>query len=431
MKINAKGLLAISPLIVFLALFVVVSLIAGDFTKMPVSVAFLTATVYALATTKGLSLPDRIRLFAHGAGTGKIIFIIMIFVIAGAFAKSAEAMGCIDATVNIMLSFLPPNCIYISLFLAGCMVSTATGSGIGSIVALGPIAVGVGTATGGNMPLLCAIVVCGAMFGDNLSFISDTTIIATSTQGCEQRDKFKVNLWMALPASLITIAIYFFMGKDMPTVDIHQEVELIKVVPYIFIILFSIIGVNVMVVLFSGTILCGVLGLILGEFDFYKWMEAVDSGINGMSSMAIIVLFAAGLLAIIKYNGGIDLIVSACTRHVHSRRSCEACIALLTAMMTACTSNNTIAIVSASTIVKELSLKFGVDPRKAACLMDTGSCIALELLPYSMHLLVAAGFAGIAATSMIPYVFYAYLLLFFLIIAIIFNIPRLKPMKQA
>lgn len=421
-----KGIIAISPLILFLVFYVAAALFAGDFSKVPITVIFLFSSVYAVAITKGLSVPDRGRIFGRGAGATKVMFMVLIFLTAGAFSSCAEAMGCISSTVNIILSVLPARYIYVSIFLAGCLISMATGSGIGSIVALGPIAVGVGEAIGGNLPLLCAIVVCGAMFGDNLSFISDTTVIATSTQGCELKDKFKVNLWIAVPASILVILLYIYLGRYIPEIQMEGTGQFIKLLPYIAVITLSIIGIDVLVVLLSGTALCGVMGIAMHSFDFFGWMSAIDKGLMSMSSIVIIVIFASGLMALISYNGGIDFIVSLCTRFVKSRRSAEFCIAALSGLMCLCTSNNTIAIISISSIVKEISIKYGVDPRKAASLMDSSSCIVLELIPYSAHLLAAGALASISAVTMIPYMFYPPALLFFMILSIVFNIPNLK-----
>lgn len=420
MKIN-KGLVGLSPLLFFIAFYLIASIVAGDFGKVPVVVAFFFASIYAVAITKGLSLPDRVRTYGRGSGKTKVMFMLWIFFLAGTFAKSAEAMGCIDETVNCILTVLPSKLVYLSIFVAGCFISFATGSGLGSIVAVGPIAVGVAQACGTSMPLMCANVVCGAIFGDNLSFISDTTIIATTTQGCQPRDKFLANLKIALPAALVTAGIYLFLGRGLEPVSVSESVNYVKIIPYLVVIVLSVIGTDVLILLLSGTVLCGIMGMAFGDFDFYGWLAALEQGITGMGSLAIIFLMACGLMEVVRYNGGLDYLVSICTKFVRGRKSAEACIALLSGLVCACTSNNTIAIMSVSQVVKDLSDKFGVEPRKAASLMDSSSCIMLELLPYSTHLLAAAAFAGITASSMIPFVFYPFTLLVFLIISIIFS----------
>ena len=429
MKIN-KGLIGLSPLLFFVLFYLTASLIAGDFSKVPVVVAFFFATIYAVAITKGLSLPDRVRTFGRGAGTTKVIFMLSIFFIAGAFAKSAEAMGCIDETVNALLTILPSNLVYLSIFVAGCFISFATGSGLGSIVAVGPIAVGVAEACGTSMPLMCANVVCGAIFGDNLSFISDTTIIATTTQGCQPKDKFRMNLRIALPAAIVTAVVYLLLGRDMQPVAVPDSVHFIKIIPYLLVIILSVLGCDVLVLLLSGTAICGIMGMVMGDFDFYGWLSAIEAGINEMGPLAIIFLMASGLMALVKYNGGLDFLINVCQRFVHGRRSAEFCIALLSALVCACTSNNTIAIISVAQVSKELADKYGVDPRRAASLLDTSSCIMLELLPYSTHLLAAAAFAGISAAKLIPYVFYPFALLLFLILMILIG-ERKPKAKQA
>lgn len=426
---NKKGLIGLSPLIFFLVFFLVASIVAGDFSKVSIIVAFFFSSIYAVAITKGLSLPDRVRVFGRGAGTTKMMFMVWIFLCASGFASCAEAMGCIHETVNCILSLLPAQYIFASIFIAGCFISMATGSGIGSIMALGPIAVGVAHTTGADMSLMCAIVVCGAMFGDNLSFISDTTVVATSTQGCQLKDKFYVNIWIALPASLVTIAIYLILGSHFDYTSTITSVDYIKIIPYIAVIIMAVSGVDVLILLLTGTLLCGIMGMAYGTFDFYGWMAAIEKGMAGMGSLTIIILLAAGLMALITHNGGMEFIIKFSQKFIRGRKSAEATIAVLSAFTCACTSTNTVAIITIGPVAKEISKKYGVDPRKSASLMDTSSCIIQELIPYSIHLLSAAALGGIAVTTLIPYVFYPFALLAFLILSIIFNIPRLKKSK--
>lgn len=428
---NKKGLFGLSPLIFFLVFFLGASLICGDFSKVSIIVSFFFASIYAVAITKGLSLPDRVRIFGRGAGTTKMMFMVWIFLCAGAFSSSAEAMGCIQETVDCILTLLPAQYIYVSLFIAGCFISMATGSGIGSIVALGPIAIGVAVTTQSNVSLMCALTVCGAIFGDNLSFISDTTIIATTTQGCELKDKFKANMWIATPAAIVVAIIYFILGKGVDIPPINATVEYLKITPYLLVIIMAIAGVDVLILLLTGTLFCGIMGICYGDFDFYGWLTAMEKGMCGMGNLLIIVLLAAGLMALINHNGGIEYLASTCTRFVKGRRSAEAGITILSALTCICTSNNTIAIITVAPTVKKISEQYGVDPRKAACLMDTGSCIALELVPYSTHLLAAAALGGVSAATLLPYVYYPFALIIFLILAIVFTFPRLKPLAQS
>ncbi|MBQ0085546.1 MAG: Na+/H+ antiporter NhaC family protein [Prevotella sp.] len=423
---DKKGLLGISPLIVFVLFYLGSALIAGNFTSMPIVVAFMVSVIYAVCITRGLSLPDRVRVFGRGAGTTKIIFMILIFLVAGAFASSAMAMGCIGETVDFILSVLPPQLVYASLFIAGCFISMATGSGIGAIVAVGPIAVGVAEGLGVSMSFMGALVVCSAMFGDNLSFISDTTVVATTTQGCELKDKFRTNIWLVIPASILVVALYIWMGRDVQPVLEEHVVEPLKMLPYLVVLIASVCGVDIFISLLSGTLLCGIEGMIYGDFDFFGWADAMGDGINNMGSLVIMIILASGFMALIKHNGGLEYLVKVCSRFVKGRRSAEFFICLITALMCACTAVNTVAVISISGVVKEISEKFGVAPRRAASLLDTSSCIIQEVIPYSPHLLAAAAFAKISVVTMIPYVYYAYLLAVFVVLSIIFNIPRVK-----
>ncbi len=419
-------ILGISPLLVFVLFYFGLSVVAGDFSKIPISVAFFVTIIYTICITRGLTLPDRVRIFGRGAGTTKMIFIICIFLVAGAFSQSAQAMGCIKESVDFILLVLPPNMIYVSIFVAGCFISMATGSGIGSIVAVGPIAVGVAQHTESSMPMMCALVVSSAMFGDNLSFISDTTIIATSTQGCQLKDKFRTNLWIVFIPALMTLGLYYYLGQDLVGNSFNGDVEYLKILPYIIVLILAISGVDVLITLMIGVITCGVLGLSLRAFDFYEWIDALGKGIDSMGGITLIVLMAVGLMALIKHNGGVNVIVAICTKFVRGRRTAESSICALTALMCACTANNTIAIMSVADIVKSISQKYGIAGRKAACLMDISSCIVQECLPYSIHLLMVADLASITSTSIIPYVFYVMILAVSLVICIIFNIPRIK-----
>ena len=430
MKVDKKGLLSVSPLIFFLVFFFSASLIAGDFSKVSVIVSFFFSTIYAVSITKGLSLPDRVRIIGRGAGTTKMMFMVWILICAGAFATSASEMGCVNETVNALLSVLPERYILVSIFITGCFISMATGSGVGSIVALGPIAVGVADTTGCNMSLICAIVVCGAMFGDNLSFISDTTVVATTTQGCEMKDKFYCNAWIAFPAALVTIAILIFIGGETAPVNIDTEINYVKLLPYLLVIVMAMSGVDVLVLLLIGTLVCGVMGMAYGDFDFYGWMQAMEKGMYGMGSLIIVILLAAGMMALITHNGGLEYIARQCKKLIKGRRSAELSISILSALACICTANNTVAIFTIASTAKQISEQYGIDARKTACLMDSSACIIQELIPYSIHLLAAAALGGVAVTSLIPYVYYPIALLVFLILSIIFNIPRLKPKKK-
>jgi len=418
---NKKGLVGLIPLFFFLLLFIISAAITGSFDTLPTNFAFFLSAVLAIALTRDLTYEKRIREFAHGAGTGKVMYMVMIFLCAGVFAATAEAMGSVNETVNAILRFLPPRFLFLGLFLAACTISMATGSGIGSIVAVGPLAVGLIDNAGLNAQISCAAVVCGAMFGDNLSFISDTTVISTTTQGCELKDKFKANIKLSLPAFILSIIVYIILGQGLPDVLAKESVDILKIIPYALVLVLSICGVDVLVLLLSGSVLSLFIGLLTHSFDFFGWMNAASEGIAGMGNLALIILMASGMLAMVKYNGGIDCITNFCLKFVRGRKSAEACIAVLSFLMTICTSNNTIGIISMAPIAKKLSDDYGIEPRRSASLLDVSSCVGLEIIPYSTHLLAIAGLAGISAGSMIPHVYYAYFLGIALSLSIIFG----------
>jgi len=425
-----KGLVGLSPLVFFIVFYLVSALIAGDFEKVPIALAFFIASIYAVLITRGISLPDRVREYGRGAGATKVMFMIWIFMIAGVFASTAESMGCIQETINAILKMMPARYLYVGIFVATCVVSMATGSGIGSIVAVAPVAIGAADMVNLNMPFMCSIVVCGAMFGDNLSFISDTTVIATTTQGCELKDKFKANVWLSAPAFLASVVVYYLMGRGIDPVAVPDHIQYIKILPYFLVLFLSVIGIDVLIVLVVGSISTLVMGISMGEFDFFGWMAAANAGISGIAGLVIIILMASGLLALIKYNGGIDYLVYVCMKFAKTRKTAEIAIAILSFLLCICTANNTIAIISISEIAKGLSEKFGIPPQRVASLMDTSSCVSLELIPYSLHLLTVAGMAGIAATAMIPTMYYAFFLGVMVIVSFFFNFHETK-MKES
>ena len=297
-----KGLIALSPLVVFILLYLVTSIIAGDFYKVPITVAFMTASAYAVVVCGGLPLGKRIDIFSRGAGTGQMMLMIWIFILAGAFAHSAKIMGAIDATVNLSLTLLPGNMLLAGLFLAACFISLSIGTSVGTIVALTPIAAGIASQTGSSIAMLTAVVVGGSFFGDNLSFISDTTIAATQTQGCRLSDKFRVNSFIVVPAALVVFVIYLFMGSGIHSPQHVPDVSFVKVIPYLIVLLTAIFGMNVMAVLALGILSSGLIGLLTSSFDFYGWLGAMGTGIVGMGELIIITMMAGGLLEIIKYN---------------------------------------------------------------------------------------------------------------------------------
>ena len=408
----------------FILLYLVTSIIARDFYKVPISVAFLAASAFAVVICGGIPLRQRIDIYSKGAVTGQMMLMIWIFILAGAFAHSAKVMGAIDATVNLALTLLPGNMLLAGLFLAACFISISVGTSVGTIVALTPIAAGIAQQTGVSTPLMAAVVVGGSFFGDNLSFISDTTIIATSTQGCKLSDKFRVNSFIVVPAALIILMAYILMGAGIASPQHVPGVSYVKVIPYLLVLVAAIAGMNVMAVLSLGIVLTGIIGIYDGAYDVYGWMQAMGQGITGMGELIIITMMAGGLLEMIKYNGGIDFIIQRLTRHVNSKRGAELAVAGLVSMVDLCTANNTVAIITVGGIAKQIADRFGVDSRKCASILDTFSCAVQGLIPYGAQILMAAGLAGLNPISLIPYLYYPIAIGLTALIAILFRYPK-------
>lgn len=404
------GLLKLSPLIVFVVLYLVTSIVAGDFYKIPITVAFMLSSIYAIAIFKGMPLDKRIEVFSRGAGQKNMMLMIWIFVLAGAFAKSAKDMGSIDATVNLTLSVLPTNMLLAGLFLAACFISLSVGTSVGTIAALTPIAVGIANSTGSDVALLTAIVVGGSFFGDNLSFISDTTVVATQTQGCRMSDKFKANIRIVAPIALISFIIYMVMGRSLNIPTAIPDVELIKIVPYLFVLVIALYGVNVLMVLSIGILLTGIIGMTSGNYDFFAWFSSMGEGILSMGELIIVTMMAGGLLELIKENGGIVFIINKITRWVKGRRGAELSIGILVSLVNVCTANNTVAIITVGGIAKDIAVRFGIEPKRAASILDTFSCTTQGLLPYGAQVLIASGLATANPINIIGYLYYPMLL---------------------
>ena len=419
-----KGLLALSPLGVFIVLYLVTSLIAGDFYKVPITVAFMAASMYAVVISGGLPFRKRIDIYSRGAGTGQMMLMIWIFILAGAFAHSAKVMGSTDATVNLALTLLPSNMLLAGLFLAACFISLSVGTSVGTIVALTPIAAGIAQQTGASIPLMTAVVVGGSFFGDNLSFISDTTIVATSTQGCKLSDKFRVNSFIVIPAAIVILMVYLVMGAGINSPQAIPEVAFMKVIPYLVVLVTAMIGMNVMAVLTVGILLTGLIGIINGSYDLFGWFGAMGEGIIGMGELIIITMMAGGLLEIIRHNGGIDFIIERLTRHVKGKRGAELSIAALVSLVDLCTANNTVAIITVGGITKQIGDKYGVDNRKAASILDTFSCAVQGLIPYGAQLLMASGLAMLNPVSIVPYLYYPIAIGIAALLAILCRYPR-------
>lgn len=419
-----KGILALSPLIVFIVLYLTLSIVAGSFSRVPMTVVFLIASVYAIVTSKDFSMRQRIDIYSKGASAPNLVLMLWIYVLAGAFAQSANGMGAIDATVNLTLNTLPAGLILPGLFIAACFISISIGTSVGTVVALVPIAAGLAQGTDSNVALMTAVIVGGAYFGDNLSFISDTTVVATQTQGCKMSDKFKVNSQIVAPAVIVVLAIYTYLGWGMQTPEHVSNVEYIKVIPYLAVLVTAICGINVMAVLVIGIILCGIIGIAYGDYGFYGWLDSMGKGIVGMGELIIIAMMAGGMLEIIRANGGIDYIIKRLTAHVKGKRGAEFSIAALVSLVNVCTANNTVAILTVGNIAKQISEKYGVDPRKAASILDTFSCFVQGLIPYGVQMLLAAGLAHLSTVDIIPYLYYPFAIGIAATLAILLRYPK-------
>ena len=405
------GWWSLSPLAVFLCLYLITSLLINDFYKVPITVAFLLSSCYAIAITRGLKLEQRIYQFSVGAGNKNILLMIWIFVLAGAFAQSAKQMGAIDATVNLTLHILPDNLLLAGIFIAACFISLSIGTSVGTIVALTPVAVGLAEKTGIDLPYMTAIVVGGSFFGDNLSFISDTTIAATRTQGCSMRDKFQANLKVVLPAALLALACYILLGWNVQSPSTADtSIEWMKVFPYLLVLATALAGIHVMTVLTLGLLATGLIGIGMGYFSFMAWFQAMGSGMTGMGELIIVTLLAGGVLSLIRFNGGIAYIIEKITAHIRSRRGAEFSIAGLVSLANLCTANNTIAIITAGPIAKEISDKFHIPPKRSASILDTFSCLVQGVIPYGAQMLMAAGISQVSPLLVMKYLYYPLIL---------------------
>ncbi|WP_300763684.1 Na+/H+ antiporter NhaC family protein [uncultured Bacteroides sp.] len=422
--INKPSGAALMPLVVFLCLYLVTSLIVNDFYKVPITVAFLVASIYAVATTKGLSLNDRIIQYSSGAANKNIMMMIWIFILAGAFAQSAKAMGAIDATVNLTLHLLPGSLLLAGVFLASCFISLSIGTSVGTIVALVPVAVGIASKTDVGIPFMTALVIGGAFFGDNLSFISDTTIAATRTQGCQMRDKFKMNMLIALPAAILVFAYYIFYGNNVEALTSANVIEWGKVIPYIIVLVTAIAGLNVMLVLLLGIISTGIIGMAYGTFDLFGWFGSMGQGITGMGELIIITLMAGGMLELIRFNGGVDYILHKLTKKVNGKRGAEFSIAALVSLANMCTANNTIAIITVGPLAAEIADQYKIDKRRSASILDIFSCVIQGIIPYGAQMLIAAELASVSPLNIIEYLYYPIVLCIFAILSIILKIPK-------
>lgn len=431
---NKKGLLALSPLFLLIVLIVAFTVYSVDSshqdTSLSLTVAFMISSIYAVAISGGMPVRKRVDTYSKGAGANNLMLMLWIYVLAGSFAASAKAMGAVDATVNLALSILPANMILPGLFLAACFISVSIGTSVGTVVALVPIAAGLAHSMDANVGMMTAIIVGGAYFGDNLSFISDTTVVATQTQNCKMSDKFKVNSMIVVPAAVLVLIAYSVMGIGLQAPTHINEVEYMKVLPYLIVLITAIASMNVMAVLTLGTLLCGAIGIgshllgASGSYDLFGWFSAMGNGIIGMGELIIIAMMAGGMLEIIRENGGIDFIINKITAHVNSKRGAELSIAALVSMVNICTANNTVAILTVGNISKKIGDRFGVDNRKAASILDTFSCMVQGLIPYGVQMLLAVGLANLSPMDILPYLYYPLAIGVAALLAILLRYPK-------
>lgn len=416
-----------SPLLVFLTFYLVFSLLAHDFYSVPITVAFMVASAYSVFLLRGMTLNERIKVYSKGAAQSNLLMMVWIFILAGAFAHSAKQMGAIQATVDVCLWVLPPQLIFAGLFLAACFISISVGTSVGTIVALVPIATGIAaTVDNGQLstPLIVATVVGGAYFGDNLSFISDTTIVATQTQGCRLSDKFRLNARIVVPAALLVLVMYIIIGWDIQVQPTYHAIDWVLVIPYLVVFVTALGGMNVMMVLVLGILTTGFIGILRGNYRFFEWLTAMGEGILGMGELIIVTLMAAGMVGVIRQLGGIDFILQSLTRRINGRRGAEFCLAGLVVFTNFCTANNTIAILTVGDLAREISARFGIDPRRSASILDTFSCFAQGIIPYGAQMLMASSLALINPIEIIPYLYYPFVMGAFMLLAILFRYPR-------
>ena len=416
--------MALLPLVIFLGIYLVGSLLAGDFYKISITIAGMVASIVAVAMTRR-PIAESVGDYSRGATDQNIMLMIWIFVLAGAFAASTKAMGAVDATVALTLRVVPEQFLPAGIFIAACFTSISIGTSVGTIVALTPIASAIAEQTGSPTPWLVAIVVGGALFGDNLSFISDTTIAATRTQGCSMRDKFRTNVKIVTPAAIVTLLIYIIAPQEITSYTATEMTSpWYTILPYLLVLVLSAIGTNVLIVLTLGILTSGAIGLAYGQMNLLDWFSVMGEGIDSMGQLIIITMMAGGMLEMIRINGGIDFIISRLTSRVNSRRAAEGSIAALVMFADICTANNTVAIISVGSIARQIADRFGISARRTASLLDTFSCCIQGILPYGAQLLMAAGLASISPVEIIPHLYYPMIMGGFAIGAILLQWPR-------
>lgn len=422
---------ALLPLGVFLVLFVGSGIITGDFYKLPVLVAIIIAAIVALAMNRKDSLNVKVERFAKGAGHPDIIIMVLIFILAGAFSEVAKGMGAVDSTVNLALSVLPQSLVVAGIFVIGAFISISMGTSMGTIAALGPIAVGISEQAHVSVTLAIAGVIGGAMFGDNLSVVSDTTIAAVRTQKTNMTDKLKVNFFIVLPAAIVTVILLLVMTLGNTSSVEIKDFSWFKILPYIGVLVAAVFGANVLSILTGGIVLAGAIGLADGSYTLSSLAKTVTEGIGGMSELIILSLLIGGMVELIRYNGGIQFLLNLLTRRIQTKKGGEFSIAGLVSLTNLATANNTISIITAGPLAKEISDKYSIDNRKSASLLDLFSCSVQGLIPYGAQMLLAAGFAKVSPIEIIPFTFYPMLTAVCGIIAIVIGFPRLNKKSKS
>lgn len=415
-----KGLLALTPLLVFLGVYLVTSIVIKDFYKIPVASAFTLASIYAVLISRGRPLRERVAQFSSGAADSKVLLMVWIFILAGAFAQTAKDIGAIEATVNLTLRLIPGSMLFAGLFFTACFISMSVGTSVGTIVALVPLATGIAQQTGMSVPFMTAIVVGGSFFGDNLSFISDTTIAATQALNCEMRDKFRANLRIVAPAVLVVFVVYIIKGSGLEVTVPHEQVEWLKLLPYLMVLVLAFIGMDVLLILSLGIVLNLGIGVITGSLGWTSWLASMGEGIGGMGSLIIVTLLAGGMMELMRLGGGLDFIVNTLTPELaagspdsakpREKRRAELSIAVLVSLANLCTANNTIAIITTGGVAKDIQERFGLDRKRVASILDTFSCFVQGLIPYGAQLLMASGLAGVSSAAIIGHLYYPFAL---------------------
>ncbi|RYG71592.1 Na+/H+ antiporter NhaC family protein [Lentibacillus lipolyticus] len=416
---------ALLPFIIFLFLFIGSGVVSGDFYKLPVLVAVFIAVLVALFMNRKIAFNDKLDHLTKGAGHPNIMLMVIIYLLAGAFSAVAEGVGAVESTVNLGLTFLPENLLIVGLFVIGCFISISMGSSVGTVVALAPIGVGLADQTGMSTSLILGAIISGAMFGDNLSIISDTTIAAVKTQAVNMSDKFKVNIFIALPAAIVTAIIFGVLTWNAGgSINGDHPYDLIKILPYLAVLIFAVAGVNVIYVLIGGIVFAGAVGLAYGNFHVMEFLNLLGDGMAGMQELALLSILLGGLVELVRVNGGIDFLLHAISKRIRSRKGAEAGIAGLVSVFDLSTANNTISIISVGSLAKQISKRFGVDPRRSASVLDIFGSAFQGILPYGAQLLAVAGVASISPVAIMPYCIYPILLGIAGMIAIATGYPR-------